>query len=108
MFDSPIFLAAFTGFISGMILAIPVGPVNLTIMNEGARRGLKWALLISLGATTMEMLYCAAAFTGFSSIFGNRVVKASMELFSFIFMICIGLKFLLRKKLAEKKKHIFC
>jgi len=105
MFDSPIFLAAFTGFISGMILAIPVGPVNLTIMNEGARRGLKWALLISLGATTMEMLYCAAAFTGFSSIFGNRVVKASMELFSFIFMIFIGLKFLLTKK-AGATTHI--
>lgn len=96
--DSPIFLAALTGFISGMILAVPVGPVNLTIMNEGARRGLKWALLISLGAAMMETIYCAVAFTGFSSIFGNRIVKASMELFSFVFLIFLGLKFLLTTK----------
>ncbi len=100
MFDSPIFVSALTGFISGIILAIPVGPVNLTIMNEGARRGLAWALLISLGATVMETIYCAVAFTGFSSLFGNRVVRASMELFSFVFMIFLGLKFLLTKTVA--------
>ena len=39
----PIALATLTGFISGLLLSIPVGPVNLTIMNEGARRGFKWA-----------------------------------------------------------------
>ena len=27
-------VAALTGFISGLLLCIPVGPVNLTIMNE--------------------------------------------------------------------------
>ena len=37
--EHPILLAALTGFISGMLLSIPVGPVNLTIMNEGARNG---------------------------------------------------------------------
>jgi len=35
----PILIAGLTGFISGLLLSIPVGPVNLTIMNEGARRG---------------------------------------------------------------------
>ena len=32
---SPIFIAGLTGFISGLLLSIPVGPINLTIMNEG-------------------------------------------------------------------------
>ena len=50
----PILLAALTGFISGLLLSIPVGPVNLTIMNEGARQGFFWALLIGLGATGGE------------------------------------------------------
>ena len=87
----PTLTAILAGFLSGFVVSVPVGPVNLTIMNEGARRGLAWALLISLGATAMETIYCAVAFTGFSSIFGNRVVKASMELFSFVFMIFLGL-----------------
>ena len=49
--------------------SIPVGPINLTILNEGAQRGFTWAMLIGLGASAMEVIYCAIAFTGFSSLF---------------------------------------
>jgi threonine/homoserine/homoserine lactone efflux protein len=97
---SPILLATLTGFISGLLLSIPVGPVNLTIINEGARRGFKWALLISLGATTMEVIYCFIAFTGFASFFTRGYVKAVMELFSFVFMLFIGIKFLMAKSVS--------
>ena len=96
----PILIAGLTGFISGLLLSIPVGPVNLTIMNEGARRGFLWALLIGLGASVMEVIYCAIAFTGFSSLFDNRIVKASMEVFSFLFMVFLGIKFLLAKTVS--------
>jgi threonine/homoserine/homoserine lactone efflux protein len=94
---TPIALAALTGFISGLVLSIPIGPVNLTIINEGARRGFVWAALIGLGATVMEVIYCAIAFTGFASLFSNGVVKAAMELFSFVFMLYLGCKFLLAR-----------
>jgi threonine/homoserine/homoserine lactone efflux protein len=90
----PNVLAALTGFISGFILSVPVGPVNLTIVNEGARRGLVWAMLIGLGATVMELIYCAMAFTGFANFFDGRVVKAALELTSFVFFLYLGVKFL--------------
>src|SRR5262245_28201284 len=93
----PILAAALTGFISGLLLSIPVGPVNLTIMNEGARRGFFWVMLIGLGATAMEVVYCTIAFTGFSTIFENRYVKAGAEVFTFVFLIFLGIKFLLAK-----------
>jgi threonine/homoserine/homoserine lactone efflux protein len=96
----PFVVSALTGFVSGLLLSIPVGPINLTIMNEGARRGFKWAALIGLGATVMEVLYCGIAFTGFTSLFANRVIKAAMELFSFVFMLFLGIKFLLAKSVA--------
>jgi len=82
-----ILLAGLTGFISGFLLSIPVGPINLTIMNEGARRGFFWAMMIGLGASTMEMIYCFIAFTGFASFFSRGYIKAAMELFSFVFML---------------------
>src|SRR5215831_11123308 len=93
----PILSAALTGFISGLLLSIPVGPVNLTILNEGARRGFFWAMLIGLGATTMEVIYCFIAFTGFASFFTQGYVKAAMELFSFVFLLFLGVKFLMAK-----------
>src|SRR5271155_279440 len=91
----PTLLAALAGFMTALIFSsIPVGPINLTILNEGSRRGFLWAMLIGLGAATMETIYCSVAFTGFSSFFDIRVVKASMELFSFVFLLFLGAKFL--------------
>jgi len=93
----PSLIATLTGFISGLLLSIPVGPVNVTIINEGARRGLQWALLIGMGATVMEVIYCALAFTGFASFFDGRIIKAIMELTSFVFMLYLGIKFMTAK-----------
>src|SRR5208282_5670756 len=93
----PILLSAVTGFVSGLLLSMPVGPVNLTIINEGARRGFVWAVLIGFGASAMDLIYCTIAFTGFSSFFDNHMVKASMEVFSFVFMLFLGVKFLTAK-----------
>jgi threonine/homoserine/homoserine lactone efflux protein len=97
----PILTAGLTGFFSGLLLSIPVGPINLTILNEGARRGFRWALLIGLGATTMEVIYCFIAFTGFASFFSHGYTKAIMELTSFIFMLFLGLKFLLARSVQS-------
>jgi threonine/homoserine/homoserine lactone efflux protein len=93
----PLVAAVLTGFISGLLLSIPIGPINLTILNEGARRGFKWAVLIGLGASCMEAIYCFIAFTGFASFFARGYVKAAMELFSFVFLLFLGVKFLSSK-----------
>lgn len=97
----PLLLAVLTGFLSGFILSVPVGPVNLTIINEGARSGLLWATMIGLGASTMEVIYCALAFTGFASFFTGKVVNASIELVSFVFMLYIGIRFLKAKTIPS-------
>jgi threonine/homoserine/homoserine lactone efflux protein len=93
----PILLAGLTGFGFGFFVSIPVGPVNLSIVNEGARRGFKWAALIGAGATSMEVIYCLIAFASVGSFIWNEYVKAAMELISFLFLIFLGIKFLLTK-----------
>jgi threonine/homoserine/homoserine lactone efflux protein len=91
----PILLAGLTGYvIAAMFSSIPVGPINLTILNEGACRGFRWAMMIGLGAASMEVIYCALSFTGFSTLFNDHLVKAIMQLFSFLFLLFIGFKFL--------------
>jgi len=90
-----ILFAGLVGFaFAALFSSIPVGPINLTILNEGSQRGFRWAMLIGLGASTMEVIYCALAFTGFSSLFDDHLVKAAMQLFSFLFLLFIGVKFL--------------
>jgi threonine/homoserine/homoserine lactone efflux protein len=90
-------LAGLTGLVFGWLLSIPVGPVNLTIINEGAQRGFKWAVLIGLGASAMEVIYCSLAFTGFASFFSEGYVKVIMELGTFVFMLGLGILLLVKK-----------
>lgn len=104
MTDSPVqyLLPAFAGAVCGFLSAVPVGPINLTILNEGARRGFTWGLLIGLGATAMEGIYCAVAFAGFAHLFTTPLVKAAMELVSFLFMLYLAQKFIRARALPAR------
>jgi threonine/homoserine/homoserine lactone efflux protein len=100
----PIPLAAFVGFVFSLMLSCVPGPINLTILNEGAQRGFKWALLVGFGASIMEAIYCTIAFTGFSSFFDHGPVKATMEVFTFVFLLLLGFKFLSAQTLPVATK----
>src|SRR5512139_102642 len=93
----PILVAGLTGLISGLLLSIPVGPINMTILNEGARRGFRWAALIAAGATVMEVIYCGLAFTSFASMLRGSFMHVAMEIFGFAFMLFLGVRFLIAK-----------
>ena len=101
----PILLAVLAGYFCGLIFSsIPVGPVNLTILNEGAQRGFLWALLIGLGASAMETIYCAFSFTGFSTFLDHGIVKACMQVGGFVFILYLGFKFLLATSITVPTK----
>lgn len=91
--------AGIAGLVGGFLFCIPVGPINITIINEGARRGFFWAVMIGLGAMVMDLIYCSIAFAGFSSIFSSHFMKATMQLLSFLFLIYLGIKYLLTASL---------
>lgn len=94
-------LAGLAGFCSGVLISVPVGPVNLTLINEGARNGFRQAALIGLGATAMEVIYCAVAFTSLASFFSQGPVEAAMQVFSFAFLLFLGLRFLLATSVPQ-------
>jgi threonine/homoserine/homoserine lactone efflux protein len=102
--ESPIFLAALAGFVFGNAFCWLPGPINLTILNEGAQRGFRWAFAIGLGAVVMDAIYCAIAFAGFSQFFDHGIVKATMQVASFVFLLFLGFKFLLAKTVRVHTK----
>lgn len=103
----PIYSALLTGFLAGLIISIPVGPINMTILNEGARRGFRWAALIAFGATVMEVIYCGLAFTSFASMLRGSFWHVAMEIFGFAFMLFLGVRFLIAKPVTvvERIEH---
>lgn len=99
-----ILLPWFVGLLSGFLVSIPIGPINITIINEGARRGFKWGLLIGLGAVAMEVIYCFISFAGFATFFNSKVIKAAMELLSFMLMVFLGFRFLFLHSIPSESK----
>lgn len=94
MGDLPAILLAWgVGFLTGLVSAVPVGPINVTIINEAAQRGFFGAFLIGIGAVSMEMIYCFIGFAGFSELFAARAVQATFELVGFIVMVYLGWKY---------------
>jgi threonine/homoserine/homoserine lactone efflux protein len=97
-------IAMITGLAAGFLVSIPVGPINLTIINEGARRGFRWALMIGLGSVVMESIYCAISLTGFSAFLGLPMVKSTMELLSFLFLLYLSWKYFRAKSIPDHSR----
>lgn len=103
---STILFAAILGMASGFLASIPVGPINVAIINEGAQRGFRWALLIGLGALVMETAYCSLAFAGFSGRFTSPFLHATIEFLSFLATLFFGVKYLLVRELPASTKSV--
>lgn len=91
--SSPL-VATGLGLVAGFVASVPGGPINATLIAEGARRGLRWCLFLGFGAVLMEAVYCSLAFAGFAHVFESRLVRATMELVSFLLMLWLGVKYL--------------
>jgi L-lysine exporter family protein LysE/ArgO len=73
------------GFICGFVVSIPVGPVNLTVINQALQRGFGTAFLVGLGAMCAEVIYASLMLAGHSSLllthpslaYGLRVVAVA-------------------------------
>jgi len=94
------------GLVSGFLISIPVGPINLAIINEGAKRGFRWGVLIGFGAIAMDIVYCGIAFAGFSGLFSTHLLRATMELLSFLALIYLGIRYLQTTHLPETTKGV--
>lgn len=105
MLQSYPFLEAFlTGLISGFLVSIPVGPINVTIIHEGAERGFRWAVFIGAGSVLMEAIYCAIGFAGFTEFFTTNIARAILQLASFALMSYLGFKYLLAKEVKTTSR----
>ena len=101
-----LFISWVMGALSGFVVSIPVGPINITIVNEGVRRGFWWSFWIGLGAVAMEMIYCAMAFAGFSGLFASEILHAAIQLVSFLLMLILGIKYVLTQSLPAMTKTV--
>ena len=93
-----IFLPFFEGFLLGIGAAVPIGPINILIMNE-AIRDYKNGVLIGFGAMSADILYFALVFFGFAKIINDGRFSTIIAVFGSCFLLYMA--FLMTKSQAQ-------
>jgi threonine/homoserine/homoserine lactone efflux protein len=83
------------GFVCGFVVSVPVGPVNLTVINQALRRGFLRAFLVGLGAVSAETIYAMALLAGHTTILEMPVVRDAMRIVSVVVIVIVGVRALL-------------
>jgi L-lysine exporter family protein LysE/ArgO len=85
------------GFIAGFVVAVPVGPVNLTVINQALRRGFGTAFLVGIGAMCAETVYASLMLWGHASILNAPRVVLAMRIIAVVVIGAMGVRYLLFK-----------
>src|SRR5271170_4652127 len=93
------------GFVCGLVVSVPVGPVNLTVINQALRRGFGAAFLMGLGAIFAEALYASLMLWGHSSIlqtprvFGisRQSIVLALRIAAVVVIAVLGIRYLFFK-----------
>src|SRR5258707_15458530 len=93
------------GFVCGLVVSVPVGPVNLTVINQALRRGFGTAFLMGIGAMCAEALYASLMLWGHSSILDTprvlgvprKSIVLALRVVAVIVIAVLGVRYLLFK-----------
>ena len=85
------------GFIAGFVVSVPVGPVNLTVINQALRRGFGTAFLVGIGAMCAETVYASLMLWGHASILDAPRVVRAMRIIAVVVIAGMGIRYLLFK-----------
>ena len=81
----------------GFVVSVPVGPVNLTVINNALRNGFLSAFLAGLGAIVAESIYAALMLAGHSSLLDQPKVSFALRIVAVAVIAGLGVRSLLAK-----------
>ncbi|WP_373003125.1 LysE family translocator [Sulfurimonas sp.] len=77
------------GFLLGLGAAVPLGPINILIMNEAVKK-YKNGVMIGLGAMSSDILYLFLIIFGLMAFFNQPYILNSLSLFGGAFLIYLA------------------
>lgn len=96
-------IAFLIGVITGVIISIPIGPINVAVISKGFKQGFSNAFAVGLGASAMDFFYCAAAMLGVSAIVHKLEVNIIFQIIGFVLLLYLGLRDVMTK--AESYRY---
>ena len=81
----------------GFVVSVPVGPVNLTVVNNALSKGFLSAFLAGLGAIFAESIYAALMLAGHSTLLDQPKIAFAMRAVAVVVIAGMGVRSLLSK-----------
>jgi len=85
-------IAFIVGFIIGYLTTIPVGPINLAVMMKALHNRTGQALMIGTGSAFMDVVYCAAAVFGISTLINSAHLELLFRIATFAIFFFFGVR----------------
>jgi threonine/homoserine/homoserine lactone efflux protein len=92
------------GIFLAFIVAIPVGPVNLAVVQNSIKYGMLSGFKVALGSALVEFFYCFLAIWGVKTLFTNPNVLFVLQVASIPLLLVMGIYNLTRKKDNEERE----
>jgi threonine/homoserine/homoserine lactone efflux protein len=91
-------IALLVGLIVGFLICIPVGPINVWVVNTLIRKNFRSAYSIALGGSLMDFIYFMIILTGLSLFHFTPKTILILKILGVFFLLVFGLRELLVKK----------
>lgn len=90
-------IALLVGLIVGFLMCIPVGPINVWVVNTFLKDNMKAALSIALGGSLMDFTYFMVVLSGLSFIHFSDQTIIILKVVGVLFLFVFGVKELFSK-----------
>jgi threonine/homoserine/homoserine lactone efflux protein len=91
-------MALIIGIFTGFLICIPVGPINVWVVNTLIRHNFRSAFSIALGGSLMDFIYFMVILSGLSFFHFSFKTILVLKIIGVLFLFLFGLKEFLVKK----------
>lgn len=91
-------IALIVGLIVGFLICIPVGPINVWVVNTLIRKNFRSAFSIALGGSLMDFVYFMIILTGLSLFQFTPKTVLALKIVGVVFLLVFGLRELFVQK----------
>jgi threonine/homoserine/homoserine lactone efflux protein len=85
------------GIISGLVLAVLVGPVFFTLLQTSIERGFVSGMYVAIGIAISDSLYIAASYLGLSGLFNSESFQVYLSYVGGFIILSFGIYYLFIK-----------
>lgn len=99
---SALSISALTGLLTGFVMCIPIGPINVWVIQTVVKKGKLEACTLALGGSAMDSLYFYAILSGLSFLTFSPSLVFGLKILGTVLILALGVSELLKARTLQE------